>query len=345
MPKVNKKYYARARQIANASINIVESNHYFPFNINTPLVSSSVSELSSLVLERDDLVSMETNLNKKLDKNLSLTLIGYNDNSVFLNNDEEAISSENNDVGINTIINKDSSINCNFLDNLEHYEDNNINFTSQLQGWAIRNRITHVALNELITILKPKYPELPRCARTLLGTVRKVNVKDVEPGRYYHFGINYCLEKLVETSQCSLKYLKIIEIIINIDGLPLSKSSGSQVYPILCSLSNNYNNVGMIGIYHGYEKPKDANKFLESFVNEAQDLITRGITVNGIIYPFKIKAFICDVPALSFIKYTKGHSGYYSCAICDAKGEYYLNRVCFPYLEISNAKTDKKFRI
>lgn len=274
MPKINKKYYARARQIANASINIVESNRYFPFNINTPLVSSSVSELSSLVLEIDDLVSMETNLNKIVDKNLSLTLIGYNDNSVFLNNDLEAISSENNDVDINTIINKDSSINCNFLDNLEHYEDNNISFTSQLQGWAIRNRITHVALNELITILKPKYPELPRCARTLLGTVRKVNAK--EPGCYYHFGINYCVEKLAETSQYSLKDLEIIEIIINIDGLPLSKSSGSQVYPILCSLSNNYNNVGVIGIYHGYEKPKDANKFLESFVNEAQDLITRG---------------------------------------------------------------------
>lgn len=63
------------------------------------------------------------------------------------------------------------------------------------------------------------------------------------------------------------------------------------------------------------------------------------------IYQFKIRAFICDVPAQSFIKYTKGHTGYYSCTKCEAKGEYYLNRVCFPYLDISNVRTDKKFRL
>jgi len=29
--------------------------------------------------------------------------------------------------------------------------------------------------------------------------------------------------------------------------------------------------------------------FLQSFVNEIQNLITHGVTINGIIYPFKIK--------------------------------------------------------
>jgi len=109
--------------------------------------------------------------------------------------------------------------------------------------------------------IKPKYPELPRDTRTLLGTVRKVHADDVESGRYYHFGIRNCVERLVETLQYLLKN-QIIEIVINIDGLPLSKSSGSQVYPILGSLINNYSNVGIIGIYHGYEKPTDANTFL-----------------------------------------------------------------------------------
>lgn len=79
---------------------------------------------------------------------------------------------------------------------------------------------------------------------------------------------------------------------VNIDGLPLSKSSGSQVYPILCSLVNNYSNVGIIGIYHGYEESADANRFMQCFVKEAQDLITRGVTIDVIIYPFKIRGFI-----------------------------------------------------
>jgi len=145
--------------------------------------------------------------------------------------------------------------------------------------------------------------------------------------------------------QFQFQNLQIIEIIINIDGLLLSKNSGSQVYPILCSLVNNYSNVGIIGIYHGYEKPADANRFLQSFVNEAQDLITHSVTINEIIYPFKIKAFICDVSAQSFIKYTKGHSGYYSSTKYEAKGEYYCNRVCFSYLDIFNVRTDQKFRL
>lgn len=351
MPKINRKYYVRAKEITNASINNVSKSNcdFLSLNSNTSSsisstndvssstndVSSGTNDVSSLVLERD---AHKYDLNKKLDKNILLT---HTINYELINNNEEALESENNNDADD--INEDGAINRNFLDNFERRKDNNVSFTSQLQGWAIRNRITHVALNELMAYIKPKYPELPRDARTLLGTVRKVHADDIEARRYYHFGINYFVEKLVETY--SFENLQIIEIIININGLPLSKSSGSQVYPILCNLVNNYSNVGIIGIYHGYEKPADANKFLQSFVKEAQDLITNGITINGIIYPFKIRAFVCDVPAQSFVKYTKGHSGYYSCTKCETKGEYYLNRVCFPYLEISNIKTNKKFRL
>lgn len=335
MPKVNtnKKYYKRAKKITDASINIVEAIQDLPsFTYISPPSVSSTSDASCS--ERDKLVNT-IDLNTKFDNKLSVTGDIHTDTYELINN--EVFDNENNKVDdINSCCINDD--NRNFLNNVSE-DDNEI--TSQLQGWAIRNRITHVALNELMAYIKPKYPELPRDARTLLGTLRKINTDNVEPGYYYHFGINYCVEKLA--SQYS-QNLQIIEIIINIDGLPLSKSSGSQVYPILCSLVNNYSNVGIIGIYHGYEKPADANKFLYSFVKEAQDLITHGIRINGIIYPFKIKAFICDVPAQSFIKYTKGHSGYYSCTKCEAKGEYHFNRVCFPYLEISNIRTDEKFR-
>lgn len=42
----------------------------------------------------------------------------------------------------------------------------------------------------------------------------------------------------------------------------------------------------------------------------------------------------CDVPAKSFILKTKGHSGFSSCNRCVIEGEYYCNRVCFPYTSI-----------
>jgi len=309
------------------------------------VLSTVSSNASSLVFQRDELVNT-IYLNKELHEPLPKIHDSYI--SELISNNEEALGNEQNndrDNDRDSYINDDDDGNHNFLNNFGHRENENVSFTSQLQGWAIKNRITHVALNELLTYIKPRYPELPKDARTLLGTIRKVYTNDVEPGCYYHFGISHCVEKLAQASQHYFQNLQIIEININIDGLPLSKSSGSQVYPILCTLVNNCSNVGIIGIYHGYEKPADANKFLQCFVKEAQNLVSHGITVNGIIYPFKIKAFICDVPAKSFIKYTKGHSGFYSCTKCEAKGEYYHNRVCFPYLEISNVRTDKKFRL
>lgn len=83
-----------------------------------------------------------------------------------------------------------------------------------------------------------KYPELlPRDARILLDTMRKVHVDNVKSGYYYHFRLNHCVAKFVEVSQYSFQNPQIIEITINIDGLSLSKSLESQVYSILCNLS------------------------------------------------------------------------------------------------------------
>jgi len=67
---------------------------------------------------------------------------------------------------------------------------------------------------------------------------------------------------------------------INIDGLPLSKSSSQQFWPILGSIIP-YNNVFVIGLYHGNDKPANANDFLKDFVNEMKDMCENGINFNG----------------------------------------------------------------
>lgn len=118
-----------------------------------------------------------------------------------------------------------------------------------------------------------------------------------------------------------------------------------QVYPILCNLVENYNDVNIVGIYFGKEKPADANIFLTEFMEEAITLTTHGIIINDQTYPFKINAFICDIPANSFITFTKGHSGYYSCMKCTAKGEYIHNRMSYPYLNSFPLRTNNDFRL
>lgn len=161
----------------------------------------------------------------------------------------------------------------------------------------------------LLKIFKPYFDYLPTDARTLLHTPRQTINKPIQPGNYYHFGLERAVQFLLKNMyrEC----INNCEKCINIDGLPLSKSSGSQFYPILVSLYPVGNLVGVVGIYHGYEKPENPNEFLRDFVNEAVKLTRTRIIFKKQTLPFKIKAFICDAPAKSFVKCTKGHTGFF----------------------------------
>ncbi|KAJ8936170.1 hypothetical protein NQ314_012466 [Rhamnusium bicolor] len=108
--------------------------------------------------------------------------------------------------------------------------------STQLIDWSLKHNIAHVAINDLLNVLKPFHPELPLDVRTLLQTPKKKDLININPGEYYHFGLESCVKKLLIRYPNTVGDLGIIQLLINIDGLPLSKSSGSQLYPILCSL-------------------------------------------------------------------------------------------------------------
>lgn len=86
---------------------------------------------------------------------------------------------------------------------------------SQLSEWAVNHNITHIAINDLLKMLKPYHSELPNDARTLLHTPRSSFLKDINPGKYYHFGLELCLKKLLKGVSVQSLLLPI-EILINI---------------------------------------------------------------------------------------------------------------------------------
>lgn len=215
---------------------------------------------------------------------------------------------------------------------------------TNLTRWALQHNISHVAVNDLLKILSPYHPTLPVDSRSLLHTPRNIiDIKVVFPGQYYHFGVKKGICKLLSKVSLQKPFInKTIKLLVNIDGLSISDSSSSQLYPILISIFG-YNPVDVVGVYHGFEKPKDANEFLKDFVSEIITIMTDGIIFKDIKYSVKIKAFVCDVPAKSFIKYTKGHTGYFSCSKCLIEGEYVNNNVCFPDINFL-LRTDEHFR-
>uniref|UniRef100_A0A1Y1KCD2 DUF4218 domain-containing protein n=1 Tax=Photinus pyralis TaxID=7054 RepID=A0A1Y1KCD2_PHOPY len=216
-------------------------------------------------------------------------------------------------------------------------------FQVLLAMWAVKFQICHNSLNALLHLLQKFDSNLPLDSRTLLKTPKKCELKVIDPGKYYHFGIYTAVSKLLNKLYPSNQF-DSIKINVNIDGLPLSKSSSSQLYPILCNLENYPSEVEIIGLYHGFDKPSDANMLLNDFINEAVSLSANGFSYKDYVYPFSINSFICDAPAKSFVTFTKGHTGYNSCSKCHIEGEYTNNRIHFSETNALRNRTDCEFR-
>ena len=182
-------------------------------------------------------------------------------------------------------------------------------------------------MDKLLTILKSTSDfdtaRLPNTCRTLLKTVRTTNLKPMGKGHYYHCGIKQGI--LAMLKKCNIRRINsnMIKLLINVDGLPISKSSGSQFWPILGLITGIPNSKPfLIGIFHGPCKPDDANIFLYDFTIDMLAVIETGISYNGETLKVVIHGFVCDAPARAFICCTKTHSGYFSCSKCTEEGDF-----------------------
>jgi hypothetical protein len=200
-------------------------------------------------------------------------------------------------------------------------------------------------VNRLLPILQQAgLTYLPKTYETFMKTdAHNYDVEHYQDGQYVHYGLkNKLLEQL--SSLESPFNQNCININANIDGTPLTKSSGSQFWPIL-GLSNipGLNKPFEIGIFSSpLKKPRNTD-FLKKFISEAAYLQSNGLMFENKKYSVKIKLIICDTPANSFILHTKGHTGFESCRKCIVHGVTIENRRCFPETDCER-RTDSSFR-
>ncbi|XP_045034596.1 uncharacterized protein LOC116918629 [Daphnia magna] len=232
----------------------------------------------------------------------------------------------------------------------EIFDDNDVGnderptFRQLFSVWVTIWGICQNAVDDLLSLFRSQSwgLDLPKTCRSLLKTPRSVNVKDIPPGKYHHFGIlNGIIRILNLISESDIPFE--IFIFVNVDGLPIAKSSGSQLWPILAMISNiHFRQVFCVGLFHGSEKPHFSCEYLADFISEALNLCNNGFTYKDRPHILKIDGFICDAPARSFILGVKSHSGYFGCTRCIQQGEY-LGRVVFLERD-SPARTDQSFR-
>ncbi|XP_077262776.1 uncharacterized protein LOC143897763 [Temnothorax americanus] len=216
--------------------------------------------------------------------------------------------------------------------------------SDDIRDWAIEFGITQKALTHLLHIHKRHGFDVPTDARTLLDTPKphSYDVKNLSRGQYVHYGLGRALTTIINQTPQAFLGQTVIQLDINIDGLPIAKSSKSQLWPILGKISDLKQVSFLIGAYHGYSKAP-LSEFLQPFVDECTVLQTDGFEVNGLMYRIKIRAIICDSPARAYVTCTKSHNAYFGCGKCTVRGRSINRRMTFTDITAS-LRTDADFK-
>lgn len=221
-------------------------------------------------------------------------------------------------------------------DNVEEPTD----LQHELASWVVQSQVTRLRCNELLSILRKHGCQLPRDSRTLLRTPRSVHVDSKCGGQFAYFGLHKVLEQATLNESVHL----VLNLQVNIDGVPLHKSSAAQFWPIICSV--NGGTPMMTALYFGHSKPKSMEDFTEQFVTEVESLQSEGFSIDGKTWPVFLHSFVCDAPARAMMKNIKAHNSLHGCERCIAKGTFiegrttYSSNVCF----IAEKRTDENFR-
>jgi hypothetical protein len=214
-------------------------------------------------------------------------------------------------------------------------------FSAELASWATESHCTRANLNKLLVILRKQGLPLPKDARTLLQTPRTVEALEKCGGQYVYFAVETGILKIISRHPKFRENCYDIQLLVNIDGVPLFKSSGTQFLPIMCSFSKF--EPFLVALFYGKSKPTCVEDFLRDFLEEMDSLKENGITFDGKTFQVSLFSFVCDAPARSFLKCIKGHTGYNSCERCIIPGFYQNRRMIFYSSTAFPSRTDDDF--
>ncbi|KAJ8677880.1 hypothetical protein QAD02_013670 [Eretmocerus hayati] len=180
-----------------------------------------------------------------------------------------------------------------------------------------------------------------------MGTKCPIKVETIvnedQISEYIYFGIGENLKTIINAS---LHLDKKVELIFNVDGLSVFKSSNIQFWPILGKVytEQDIDKPFVVGIWSEKSKPLMNIPLWDEFIEDLNSLCHTGLVIDRTRYDIKLKCFVCDNPARSLLKCTRGHGGYSACVRCYDEGIRAGQRVVYPNVE-AKLRTDESFRI
>lgn len=244
-------------------------------------------------------------------------------------NDESSESDQNNSLDDSGSSEEDDQLEISDNDEVEddarfenaEEEDVDETLRKELAILVRKHSFSREATNNLLSLFRRNgHSSLPLQRDTLCKAPRHKKVPRIcRPGHYIHFGIQNVLQK------CNFSFLSEMEVVtldFNMDGLSLSNSSQSKIWPIMAAFPNRLDvSPIVVGAYFGYKNPASVDDFLSDFVQEMSYLLQNGVRVTPrkILKPISVRTYICDAPARAFITGTLSHTSNVGCGKCDQR--------------------------
>lgn len=188
---------------------------------------------------------------------INVTTIATNSSSILPNYNlveyplEDTFTTQNNTPFNVLTISSDNSI-------TQNVQPHNIDLKDKIRSWILHHKVSHNCANSILKIMKSEGLQVPSDVRTLMKTPLSHEIVDMNNGSYIHFGLEKMLTPILKKYFNRIDFNNVLKLGINIDGLPISKSSKNQLWPILLSILNCNelsNFVIPIGIFQELTKP------------------------------------------------------------------------------------------
>jgi len=114
-----------------------------------------------------------------------------------------------------------------------------INLRDKIPSWIIQYKVSHNSANCILKIMKFEGFDVRKDVRTLMKTTKTHEIVPLRTdGSYVHYRIRNMFLLLLTKYINYIDFSNTLKLAINIDRLPITKSSKSQLWTILISVIN-----------------------------------------------------------------------------------------------------------
>lgn len=191
------------------------------------------------------------------------------------------------------------------------------------------------------------FNHLPKDVRTYIHTPRTpTSTSLVAGGEYLHLGFGQALKRILILVPKD-KIPSPVEVDFNTDGACYDKENKIHLWPIQIRAANVPNSiVEFVGVWLGQSitKPTNFVQFLKPFVNDVLSVLKNGVEVeSGKRMTVKLRCFIADAPARSYVLGHFAHNSKVPCSKCKVIGVHLREGVTVYRGDSWDPRTDKEY--